>query len=63
MKFTLYWKKLGEHIHVRIFSKGAFSGKLVFNQEEWTCFSHLLQIGMINWTDLESPHVIFKGGE
>ena len=38
MKFKVYFKILGGHVHARLFVNGAKSGDLVFRIDEWPEF-------------------------
>lgn len=34
-KVKVFWKKLGGHVHCRVFVNGGKAGDLVFREEEW----------------------------
>lgn len=40
METTFYWKKLGGHVHVRVFMNRGKCGNLVFREEEWEYFTN-----------------------
>lgn len=60
VSFRLWHRKLGGHVHVRVFSSEfgpatthGCNGTLIFRESEWPAFRKLLETGALHYSPLD----------
>ena len=52
---NIYWKKLGSHIHMRVFNNGAKMGDLCCRETEWKEVQAAFSVNTVFRKDAEEP--------